>query len=259
MPELPDVEVFRKEAEKSKNSEIESIEIQDPDFVDITKKEFNKKLKDHKFEKIIRQGKNLFLSADNNITVAMHFGMTGELKYREYDEDVPKYTKCSFVFRNDHKLHYTCTRKLGYIELTDDLDKYVEGKELGVDALEITGDEFVLLLKEKNSMVKSAITDQSKISGIGNIYSDEILFQSGIHPKKHTNELSESDMKRLFKNTRRVLKKAIEKEADVLELPKSYLLPHRKEGDKCPKCDTKIKKIKVSGRSAYYCPSCQKY
>jgi len=193
MPELPDVEVFRKEAGKSKNSEIKSIEIQDPDFVDMTKQEFNKKLKGHKFEKIIRQGKNLFLSADNNITVAMHFGMTGELKYKEYDKDAPKYTKCSFVFRNDHKLHYTCKRKLGYVELTD-----------------------------------------------------EILFQSGIHPKKNTNELSESDMKKLFENTRRVLKKAIEKEADVSEFPKSYLLPHRKEGDKCPRCDTKIKNSESS-------------
>jgi formamidopyrimidine-DNA glycosylase len=257
MPELPDVEMFRKEAEKCRNSEFEQFEIKDHDFIDMKESDFRKKLKGQKFEQTMRQGKTLFLLADNNAAVVMHFGMTGELKYLIEGGEIPEYTKCTFGFRNSHALHYLSKRKLGHVELTNDINDYIKKNELGIDALEISENEFISRLKGKKSMIKSAITDQSIISGIGNIYSDEILFQSRIHPQKKANDLSESDLKNLFTNTRKVLKKAIEKEVDVSGFPADYLLPHRKEGRDCPKCNGKIKKIKVAGRAGYYCPSCQ--
>lgn len=188
----------------------------------------------------------------------MHFGMTGDLKYLKESEDAPDYTKCSFVFNNRHKLHYISKRKLGHVEMTENLDDFIQKKELGPDALDISEDDFVSLLKEKKSMVKSALMDQSVISGIGNVYADEILFQCKIHPKQKTTALSGSDFKNLYKNTRKVLEKAIEKNADPTKLPKSYLLPNREEGNDCPRCDGKIEKIKTGGRTGYYCPSCQK-
>ena len=258
MPELPDVEIFRKEAEKSTNSGIRSVEIEDSGFVDLTKNDINKKLKDKKFKETIRRGKYLFMPVDKDAAVVMHFGMTGYLKYLKENEDTPDYTKCSFVFKNKHKLHYISKRKLGHVEFTGNLSEYIKEKKLGEDALEISEEEFISRLEKKKSMIKSALTNQNSISGIGNVYADEILFQAKIHPKKPTSKLSKADLKKIYKNTQKVLKKAIEKEADVSELPASYLLPHRNEGEDCPECDGKVKQIKISGRTGYYCPSCQK-
>lgn len=258
MPELPDVEVFRKEAEKAVNKKIRDFEIIDSDFTGISKKAFTQKLKDRKFTETTRRGKTLFLSAGDDTFVVMHFGMTGELRYLSQSGESPDYTKCSFVFGNDRKLHYLSKRKLGYIELTSDFDKFIREKDLGPDVLELTEEEFVAVLREKKSMVKSAITDQSAFSGIGNIYADEILFQAGIHPKSKTGEFSESTIKTLFQKTKEVLQTAIKEEADVSRFPENYLIPHRSEGSDCPECGGKVKKIKVSGRSGYYCPHCQK-
>lgn len=258
MPELPDVEIYRQEAEKAKNSGIENFEIEDKKFIGISKNEFSKKLKGEKFKNATRRGKYLFLSTGKDKAVVMHFGMTGDLKYLKESEDTPDYTKCSFGLKNKHKLHYISKRKLGDVEFTDNLEKFIEEKDLGPDALEINKKEFVSLLKDKKSMVKTALTDQSVISGIGNVYADEILFQCKIHPKQKTTALSDADFKSLYKNTQKVLEKAIEKNADPSKLPKSYLLPNREEGNDCPICKGKIEKIKIAGRTGYYCPSCQK-
>ncbi|MFW6310199.1 MAG: Fpg/Nei family DNA glycosylase [Prolixibacteraceae bacterium] len=258
MPELPDVEIFRKEAEKSRNSGIRTVEVEDNGFVDLTKNDINKKLKDKKFKDSIRRGKYLFMPVDKDAAVVMHFGMTGYLKYLKESEDAPDYTKCSFVLKNKHKLHYISKRKLGHVEFTDNVGEYVKKKKLGEDALEISEEDFISRLKKKKSMIKPAITNQDTLSGIGNVYADEILFQSNIHPKKTASKLSEADLKKIYKNTQKVLKKAIEKEADVSKLPATWLLPNRDEGNNCPKCNGKVQKIKISGRTGYYCPSCQK-
>lgn len=258
MPELPDVEIFRKEAEKSKNSEITGFEINEKDFVELTQNKFNSNLKGKKFKDTLRRGKYLFMKVDDDAGVVMHFGMTGYLEYKKGSEETPDYTKCSFVLKNKHKLHYISKRKLGHAKYVDEIEDFIKENEIGPDALELSESEFISRLKEKKSMIKSAMMDQSVVSGIGNVYADEILFQSKIHPKQKTNEMDDKTWKALHKNTVKVLKKAIEKEADVSKLPKSYLLPNREEGNDCPRCDGKIEQIKISGRTGYYCPSCQK-
>ncbi len=257
MPELPDVEIFRKVAEKAKNSAIDDFEILDKKFVEISGNDFNKNLKGNKFKEVLRRGKYLFLKPDSNSAVVMHFGMTGFLKYLKEDEDAPDYTKCSFHFKNKHKLHYISKRKLGHIQFAGNLEEFIKKKELGPDALEINESDFVAVLKGKNSMLKTALTDQSAIAGIGNVYADEILFQAKLHPKMQTGKLRDADLKELYNITRKVLEKAVEKNAEVGKLPKSYLLPNRKEGADCPKCSGKIKKITVSGRTTLFCPTCQ--
>jgi formamidopyrimidine-DNA glycosylase len=90
------------------------------------------------------------------------------------------------------------------------------------------------------------------------VYSDEILYQAGIHPETAVDLVSEEDLKKLYRVMRRVLRVATEKQADVDRMPRGYILPHRKEGDRCPRCGGRVDKKNVSGRSSYYCPSCQK-
>ena len=91
--------------------------------------------------------------------------------------------------------------------------------------------------------------NQKKIAGIGNIYSDEILFQSKLHPEISAKNLEEKEIGVLYKTMNRVLKQAIDDQADPEKFPRSWLIPYRKEGVSCPRCEGKIVRIKVSGRS----------
>jgi formamidopyrimidine-DNA glycosylase len=100
--------------------------------------------------------------------------------------------------------------------------------------------------------------DQSLFSGIGNIYSDEILFQARIHPKRKVNDLSKKEKTALYRKTGRVLETAIERMSGPGTFPAHFLLPRRNEGEKCPYCEGTVEKIKISGRGCFICPSCQK-
>lgn len=258
MPELPDVEMFRKEAEKASRAKVTGIEVQDASFVKISKKDLEKQIAGKKFNRILRKGKNLFLGTSDHHAVAFHFGMTGFLGYEQNDEEVSKYMKCSFELDNNHRLIYASKRKLGSIKLIEDLEEHLKKLDVGIDALEIKETDFLDQLKNSNAMIKSFLTDQAEIAGIGNVYGDEILFQSHIHPRQKANTLSPEQGKKLFKQMQKVLKTAINRQADVSRFPASWLAPRRKAGEKCPGCKGEIEKVKISGRTGYYCPECQK-
>ncbi|MFB0525631.1 MAG: zinc finger domain-containing protein [Phycisphaerae bacterium] len=93
---------------------------------------------------------------------------------------------------------------------------------------------------------------------MGNIYSDEILFQSNIHPKTISNKLNHEQIRKIYHNMGKVLIKAIERQADPNRLPNSYLLPHRQKPNRCPRCNGILKTTKIIGRTAYFCPNCQR-
>ena len=103
--------------------------------------------------------------------------------------------------------------------------------------------------------------DQSRMAGIGNIYSDEILFHARLHPAATAASLDAATRQRLFEATRSVLQTAIACEAGAEgftdRLPQGYLLPQRRAGGQCPRCGTAIRSAKFGGRTAYYCPRCQ--
>lgn len=258
MPELPDIEVFKNEADKTLHKKINDVEVVDKEFVKTTEKKIQSDIRGQKIEKFKRQGKHLFLITGNHKMVAMHFGMTGYVKVRPQDEDPPDYTKCIFKLDNEKSLCYISKRKLGRIEMISDMDDYLKEYEVGPDALDIDKHYFLKQLENSKTMIKNFLTDQSVLSGIGNVYADEILFQAGIHPKEKASKMTEADGKKLFDITLKVLKKAIEKNADVSQLPQTWLLRSHNDGDNCPRCDDEIRKTKVSGRSAWYCPNCQK-
>ncbi len=157
-----------------------------------------------------------------------------------------------------HHLHYISKRKLGSVEITGEPEAYTGELDLGPDALQLEEDAFTEKIKASRASVKSFLMDQSALSGIGNVYSDEMLYQAGIHPRADAGKLSDKEIGKLFRKMKYVLEKAIEEEAEVSRMPRTWLLPHRNEGAGCPKCNGKIKTIKVTGRTTYYCPSCQK-
>ncbi|MFO7977808.1 MAG: DNA-formamidopyrimidine glycosylase family protein [Bacteroidales bacterium] len=258
MPELPDVEIFKKEAEKASRAKVTACEIRDASFVKVSKKELEKHVKGKKLNRIQRKGKNLYLGTSDHHAVALHFGMTGTLEYEPSKKEASKYMKCSFELDNNHRLVYASKRKLGSIKLIEDLEKHMEREDLGPDALEIKETDFLELLKNSSAMIKSFLTDQSQIAGIGNVYGDEILFQAHIHPRQKASTLTGHQGKKLYKQMQKVLKTAIDKQADVSRFPSSWLSGRRKAGEKCPGCKGEIEKVKISGRTGYFCPECQK-
>lgn len=140
-----------------------------------------------------------------------------------------------------------------------DVDAFIRGKGLGPDVL---GDDFDFVafkgaLSGRRAMVKTTLMNQEIMAGIGNVYSDEILFQARLHPRVNIDDLDQETLHTLFRKLKSVLHTAIEHDANPDEFPSSFLTPHRQEGDPCPACEGQVERVKVSGRSAYYCPSCQ--
>ncbi|MCF7870578.1 MAG: hypothetical protein K9L94_00570 [Candidatus Omnitrophica bacterium] len=259
MPELPDVEVFKRYLSRtSLNKKIKKIEIDTPKIVEgKSLSKLKKELKGKKFTTAERVGKNLFVKTGGK-WLLFHFGMTGFFKYFKKENDKPKHTRLLINFSNGHNLAFVNTRLLGKVSIVDDLDNYLKDKKIGQDGLEIDYKHFKQMIDNANKSIKSFFMDQSKIAGSGNIYTDEILYQANIFPKKKANKVSDKDKKKVFDKMKYVFKKAIEYKADPKRIPSSWLLNHRDESDKCPKCGKKIKRIKISGRSAYFCKNCQK-
>ena len=123
MPELPDVEVYRKEAQKAQNKKINHISVIDKHFVDISKITLGREIAGKKLKEIYRRGKYLFLTTDNHWSIVMHFGMTGRLEYLPADKEAPKYTKCTLEMSDNHHLHYLSKRKLGSVDITSDSEQ----------------------------------------------------------------------------------------------------------------------------------------
>ena len=257
MPELPEIALYKNYLDETAlNKKIVKLEIIFSGGLRAPEADFKKSLKNEKFLESTRLGKYLYVKTSGKKHLVFHFGMTGKLEAFR-NQDPPKYSQVVFTFEEDSHLAYVCRRKLGKIFLTESLEIFKEEHELGDDALQLSEKEFLSLLDGKTGSIKGALTDQHLLAGIGNVYSDEMLYQVGIHPKTKTNALSEKEKKQLYKAMKKVLQLAIEKEGIRKEFPKSYLIRHREDGADCPKCSGKIKKIKVSGRSTYFCPSCQ--
>lgn len=256
MPELPDVEVFRKEAKKALNKKITDVEVIEDTILELPTKKLVETLKGNQFTSDERCGKYLFLNFDDS-TLVIHFGMTGYLEYHQKKQKPPKQSKVIIIFEGNNYLHYVNTRKLGKIDLTGSIKNYLKENNIGKDALDFNKKEFIQYLEDSKKMVKTALTEQSSISGIGNIYADEILFHSKIHPKTNTKKLKKKDFERIYQAMQEVVKAAIDSNAQPAEMPGDFLIPHRDDGEPCPVCEGHIEKIKISGRSTYFCLGCQ--
>jgi formamidopyrimidine-DNA glycosylase len=99
--------------------------------------------------------------------------------------------------------------------------------------------------------------DQSAISGLGNIFSDEILFQTHVYPKTKVSKLDENKVETMFSLMKEILNKAVDRKLDNKEYPNNFIIPHRDLEDTCPICGTNIKRLEISSRHSYYCPKCQ--
>jgi formamidopyrimidine-DNA glycosylase len=263
MPELPDVETFRKYLDSTAlHKKITNVKAPQTRVLKrISGKKLKSALKGRTLESSDRRGKWMFVHLDDGKVLVLHFGMTGFLKYFKDMKDDSGHDRLMLTFDNGYHLAYDSQRMFGEVHLIDDVEEFISDRDLGPDALNDVPDfkSFQEIFGNARGMAKTVLMNQSNVAGIGNIYSDEILFQSGIHPEAEISKLDEKKLKKLYRVMKRVLSKAVEKNAEVNDLPQTWIIPHRNDGDKCPgKCGGEVKKITVGGRSAYYCPKCQK-
>ena len=239
-----------------------------------------------------RMGKNIIINISGGSSLIIHMKMTGHLLFGEYTFDKKKnryYPKLNgplkdpynrfihFVFKlsDGNCLSFCDSRKFGSIDLIETSKLHLH-RRLGVLGPEPISKEFSFvdfkkaLHKKSRGKIKQILMDQSVLSGIGNIYSDEILFETGIHPEEKVSKINDTKMKTMYTSMRKILMKGIDFGGDSMsdyrniygekgkfqEKHKVY----RKVGEKCSKknCNGKICRIKVGGRSAHFCDVHQK-
>jgi len=256
VPELPEVETYtRYFAKHALHQRIARIDVRDERILaDIRKETFVRKLKGREFTEARRHGKHLFANAEK-AWLHLHFGMTGDLAYYHDPADEPRFAKVILHFDGGGRLAFADMRLFGLANLVDSPDDFIRERGLGVDPLDrsFTFARFAQLLEGRRGAIKSLLMTQEIIAGLGNLYVDEILFQSSIHPRRAIDRLRDADKRALFTSMRRILRTAIER-----DLPPRALFHHRDTESRCPKCGGTIRRMVVFGRTTYYCAAHQR-
>ena len=234
MPELPEVEIYcRYFAEHALQQKIKVVRISDERVLgDVRKQQFVTALRGRSFRSVRRHGKHLFADA-GDAWLHLHFGMTGDLAY--YRDADPRFGRVIFDFDNGAHLAFEDMRLFGVVDLTSDPDVFIKEHHLGPDPLEITLREFRRLLAPRRGAIKSLLMSQDVIPGIGNLYADETLFQTSIHPRRAVDALSDDEIREIFTGMRRILREVIKRKTDYESYPTRYLIHHREEGARCPR------------------------
>ena len=260
MPELPEVEIFKRYLDStSLHQRITNVEVRDAYILKhVSARGLARRLKGRRFENSHRHGKHLFVRADDELWLRLHFGMTGSLEYLKHDEVPPMTARVIFRFADNGRLAFDDQRKFGEIELIEELAEFLQLRGLGPDALDISLSQFKEALGKHRGAVKAILLNQQSIAGIGNLYADEILFRARMHPATDVARLRDNDLQRLFRATRNVLERAIALKTDFNRFPKSWLLMHRGKGGICPRCGRALKSATIGGRTSWFCAHCQK-
>lgn len=243
MPELPEVEEYaRYFARHALHQRIVRVRPIDERILGRTRKAaFMRALTGRSFEEVRRHGKHLFAKAGDS-WLHLHFGMTGDLAY--YDDQPPRFARVIFDFENGKHLAYEDMRLFGIVELTADPDTYIREHNLGPDPLAINLRQFRERLSRRRGAIKAVLLMQNVIAGVGNLYADETLYRSGIHPQKPADK---ADLAAVFRHLKRVLADAIGGKW------RGFVVEEREEGVPCPKCGGTIARTVVGGRTTYYC------
>jgi len=264
VPELPEVEIIKRELTLVLvDQQIVSLEIIDPKLK-VKPDDVGGKL----IKNLIRKGKYLFWIFSDQSSLLVHLGMTGHFLYTSNREHLP-YQRALIVLSEGY-LSFCDSRRFGKMQYLTMTEREKVMSSLGIDPLseDYSWDRFEQLFKDKYLSVKNFLMNQKYLAGIGNIYASEILFLSAIHPEKRVSELSLDEKRTLYSSIPVILNRAIVCEGTTI---RDYhhsdgssgsfqyrLRVYNKEGVPCDVCGTEIRRLKISQRSTYYCPNCQK-
>lgn len=277
MPELPEVETIRRELDKEVvGKKIKAVDVETMRAVrrHSNKKQFGDRLEGAKVTGLKRRGKWLIFSLDSDEVLVAHMGMSGQLRRHNTKDAVAKHTHVTITFTQKGQLRFVDPRTFGEMFVTspDDLESDVtEIRDLGFDPVDtpMAWTAFGEMLYQRKVKLKSLLMDQKFMAGIGNIYSDEILFQAGLRNDRLSNSLSTQEVRRLYRAIVETLHDAIKYGGstladggyvDVHGEPGSFQEHHEvydREGEPCRRCRAPIQKMKISKRSHFYCAQCQ--
>lgn len=278
MPELPEVETIRSQLAKLiVGRKILQVEVGLPRIVKLPVLEFKKVVVGAKIKSVWRRAKILIFELSNNWSILTHLKLTGRLIFRAKNEKLaPQDTQWNhliYYFSGGSRLFFNDLRQFGYVKLveTEKLADFFVKEKLGPEPLEkdFTFDDFLLVLKRRpKAKIKQFLMDQQNLAGIGNIYSDEILFHAGVYPLRRINTLRPQETKKIFEGIKKILPEAMKFRGtsgdmylDARGEEGEYvprLQVYGREGQKCKKCGAIIQRLKLGGRSAHFCPRCQK-
>jgi formamidopyrimidine-DNA glycosylase len=286
MPELPEVETTVRQLQRKVRGRT-FIDVW-TDFKKMIKRpssleKFKEILKGKKIQRVWRRGKNIIFDLSGYHSLLVHQKLTGHFLSGEWrregniwqpppgplSDKVNTYIHLLFTFDDGQQLALSDLRKFAKAELLNKDELKEELSFLGPEPLgkRLTLETFKKILRRARGKIKQVLMDQTVIAGIGNIYSDEILWQAKIHPLKETSQLSEKELKNVYQAMRKILPLAVKLcgesisdyrtlsgEAGFFDKARKV---YRREGEKCSRCGKIIKRIKLAGRSARFCPNCQ--
>jgi len=259
MPELPDVEVYRQRLQNAaRGRTLQGARVYDGQVLAGTSaRALDRALRGARVAGTRRHGKALYAVMHRAPHLRLHFGMTGDLVLAGADDRDPGHTRVAFLLPAGRRLLFVDQRKLGEVGLVDDVDDDVAQHDLGPDVLDLDAAALAALLRGSGAGLKALLTDQQQVAGLGNIYTDEVLFQARLDPRAPAAALSDAGVGRLFRQTHRVLERAVRADADPAAMPRGWLLHHREDSASCPRGNGEIRSFSVGGRRGYWCPACQ--
>jgi formamidopyrimidine-DNA glycosylase len=278
--ELPEVEVMRRDLERDVvGRRIRSSEVKSSKNAmrvirrHAKRKDFTSRLDGRKIAKLERRGKYLLMTLDSGDVLVTHFGMSGQFQRGNGRVALPAHTHVVLTFQQGGDLRFIDPRTFGEMFVTtgDELGKVKELQHLAIDPLDqvFTWPTFQYLLAERATKMKTLLMDQKFIAGLGNIYSDEVLFAAGLRYDRMSDTLSSQEVRRLYRAIQETLQEAIkargttlddEAYVDLFGKPGEYqheLKVYGRVGLPCRRCRTPIQTVKIGGRTAYFCPQCQ--
>jgi formamidopyrimidine-DNA glycosylase len=278
--ELPEVEVMRRDLEKDvvgrriKTAEVKSSR----NAMRVIRrhgkrKDFTSRLEGRKLTKVERRGKYVLMHLDSGDVLVTHFGMSGQFQRGNGRVVIEPHTHVVLTFQQGGDLRFIDPRTFGemFVTSADELGKVKELQHIAIDPLDqvFTWPTFQYLLAQRGAKMKQLLMDQKFISGLGNIYSDEVLFAAGLRYDRLSDTLSSQEVRRLYRAIQETVQDAIkirgttlddEAYVDLFGKQGEYqgeLKVYGREGEPCRRCRTPIQTVKVSQRTSYFCPQCQ--
>jgi formamidopyrimidine-DNA glycosylase len=282
MPELPEVEiVVRGLRETVLGETIAKVHVAAPPSSTFVSPSFDSAgfagvLEGRKILDINRRGKNILISLSGDVTLWVHLKMTGHFFYVNRTDPVDKHDLVIFDLQSALKrkrgahLRFHDSRRFGRLRLfpDDELRQQPQLAELGPEPLDMSPEELIAMCKKSHRMIKPALLDQSFLAGLGNIYADESLYATRLHPRRITSSVSHKKLRQLHKSIRSVLNRAIRLmgtsvvsyrgvDGEIGRFQNS-LKVYGREGEPCGRCGSRIVRQKIGSRSAHFCPRCQR-
>lgn len=267
MPELPEVEVVRRQLERVwVGRRIENVWAAKPSYFFVTSpRTLVANLTGKRTVALVRHGKYILAELDDSSRLLCHLGMTGQMTTRAIEHD--SHVHLTLGLSGQKTVSFRDVRKFGKVEWIAPGHSSPRLDKLGPDALDATRAQLEDGFRARRVAVKSALLDQKVLAGVGNIYADEALFAARISPLRPASSLSADELTRLARQVRRILKTSVERGGSTIN---DYIQPdgelggyqnwHRvygKTGEPCPRCKAPLVRVVVGGRSSHFCPKCQ--